>query len=81
MDRTAFLTKLTDALGLDNPGLSETSPLGEGIWDSFALLGAIALVDQELGLAVTAAELQGCATAGDLLTLLEQRKASESAGS
>ncbi len=79
MDRVAFVKKLTAALERPAGSLSEASPLDAEHWDSIALVSVIALVDEELGVAVSGQELGECGTVAALLELLEA-KAAESPG-
>ena len=79
MDRNGFVVKLGAALERPAGSLTETSPLDAEHWDSIALVSAIALVDEELGVAVSAADFNGCGTVGALLDLLE-RRATEARG-
>ncbi len=73
MDRVAFVAKLAEALERPAGSLTEASALDAEHWDSLALISAIALVDEELGVTVSAAELKECGTVAALLAMLEER--------
>lgn len=73
MKRSEFLN-LLDELVEAKPGTihgEEELRAVEG-WDSLAVVGFIALVDQHFGVALSASKLQGCKTVPDLIKLLPQ---------
>lgn len=72
MDRAAFVTKLCTALELPAGSLTEKSPLNSEAWDSVDLLNVIALIDEDVGLAVSGDDFKRCRSVGDLLTFLEE---------
>ena len=72
MDRAAFVTKLCTALEFPAGSLTERSPLNSDAWDSVDLLNVIALIDEEIGLAVSGVDFKSCRSVGDLLAFLEE---------
>ncbi len=80
MDRNGFIVKLATALERPAGSLTEASPLDAEHWDSIALVSAIALADEELGVAVSPADFTGCGTVGALLDLLERMAKEARAG-
>ena len=72
MDRAAFVPKLCTALEVPAGSLTERSPLNSDAWDSVDLLNVIALIDEEIGLAVSGDDFKRCRSVGDLLAFLEE---------
>jgi acyl carrier protein len=73
MKRSEFLN-LLDELVEAKPGTihgDEELRSVEG-WDSLAVVGFIALVDQHFGVQLSASKLQNCRTVSDLVQLLPQ---------
>ncbi len=73
MKRSEFLN-LLDELVEAKPGTihgEESLREMEG-WDSLAVVGFIALVEQHFGIALSASKLQSCQSVSDLIKLLPQ---------
>lgn len=75
MDFNAFTENLAEAVdGMDTSGLSPETPLRDiPQWDSLAVLTCIAMCDMEYSVSLTATEIQGCATLGDLHALVASK--------
>jgi acyl carrier protein len=71
MTRSDFLN-LLDELVEAKPGTVKGDEALKDLegWDSLALVGFIAAVDQQFGLPLSASKLQSCATVSDLIALL-----------
>lgn len=74
MDQAAFFAKIEEILDSAPGSVSDASIVQdqEG-WDSVAALSLIAMIDESYGVSLEGTEILGCPTAGDLLTLVEQR--------
>ncbi|MDB4973964.1 MAG: acyl carrier protein [Myxococcaceae bacterium] len=73
MKRSEFLNTL-DELIEAKPGTVQGNETLADLtgWDSLALVGFIAVVDQQFGLPLSASKLQSCVTVADLIALLPQ---------
>lgn len=66
------LEMLAEAMGVEAAELSENMELKEIVkWDSLASINFIVLLDDEFDKQISAGELKGCKTVGDLLELME----------
>ena len=73
MDRNDFILRLDDLLQLDPGTLKGSDRLDElEAWDSLAVMGFIALADEELGAAISPARLARCQTVDDLVALAHE---------
>ncbi len=79
MDREDFRVKLARTLEVPDADLVDAYPLEGEHWDSLAVLSTIALVDEELGVAVDASALESCTCVGALLDAIERAASSPSA--
>jgi len=71
MKRSEFLTLLDELFELSPGTLTGKESLsGLGKWDSTALLGFMALVDEHYGLTLSPRQFAQCATVDDLLALI-----------
>jgi acyl carrier protein len=72
LDRSKFYNALEDLLELD-PGTvkGDESLVDLAGWDSMAMVGFIAMVDETYGIIVSANRLIQCKTAADLAKLVE----------
>ena len=74
MTKDGFITNLRDALEWPDGEFSATTVLaGNDRWDSVALLAAMSLVDEKLGLTLSASDLEDVSTVGDLVALVSER--------
>jgi acyl carrier protein len=66
-----FLRAYEEALELDPDAISGKESFSEiGWWDSMAALVFMSLADEKLGVIISAADLEKCASIPDLLALL-----------
>jgi acyl carrier protein len=71
VEKSNFL-KLIDELLEVSPGtLSGSEWLGAVGWDSLAIIGFMALCDDQFGLQVSPLEIKGCETPDDLFALVQ----------
>ena len=71
MNKAAFLIAMDELLELDLGTLSGSEQLSSiGSWDSLAVLGFIALVDQKFGIVLSPASIGDANTINDLMVLL-----------
>ena len=62
-----FLRDLADLLEVGVDTLDVETSIGEYLWDSMAVLAAIALIDETYGVSMEVEPLQSCRTVGELL--------------
>ncbi|TME98968.1 MAG: acyl carrier protein [Chloroflexi bacterium] len=67
----SFLAKLADVFEVDANTVTPDFPLAAR-WDSVAVLTAIALIDEQFDVTVPPDELTRCASAADVLALVDQ---------
>jgi acyl carrier protein len=72
MDHASLLLLLADVFEVDAKDLSEQTPLTSDNWDSLAMLGVIALVDEHFERTVPTNDLKQCSSVGDLLHLIDR---------
>lgn len=74
MTKERFLSLLDELLELD-PGTLKGNELLIDLprWDSLALIGFIALLDEHFGLSVPATKINECKTVADLMALVKDR--------
>lgn len=71
MNKTAFLRNLEDIIEIDPGSLNEQTNLADLTgWDSMAIMGFIAFVDEEIGSTPSPAALKECKTVNDLMMLV-----------
>jgi acyl carrier protein len=71
MKRSEFLTLLDELFELPPGTLTGQESLSKtGKWDSTAMLGFMALVDEHYGLTLSPRQFAACATVDDLLALI-----------
>lgn len=76
MDRQSFYRELDEILELDRGTITGTTMIkGLEGWNSLAVISLIAMVDDQLGLALPPKSIAECATAGDLARLVEHHQA------
>lgn len=70
MNRSQFLRQLDELLELE-PGTLKGDEALEGLegWGSLALLGYMAIVNENFGLIVSPGEVSSCSTVDDLMAL------------
>lgn len=72
MDTQAFLDQMKDVLDIEDRELSlddEFKSYDE--WDSLAYLSTIAMIDDEYGVVISAAEFRTLTTLGDIVKAIE----------
>ncbi len=74
MKRNELLTLLDELLELEPNTVKQSDALDsfEG-WNSLAVIGFLAMVDEKLGISLEPRKLAGCKTVNDLLGLLGDR--------
>ena len=71
MKKSDFVCLLEELLEKDPNTLNIADSLNSiSNWDSLAVIGYIAVVDQNFGITVPAAKINDCKTVGDLLLLV-----------
>jgi acyl carrier protein len=72
MDRARLSTALEDLLELEPRTVKSENLLADlPGWDSMAVVGCIAMIDETFGVIVPASRLMQCKTVGDLAELVE----------
>jgi acyl carrier protein len=71
MDRSKFMGKLSEVLQVDSDMLTEDFKLDDEIWDSLAVMSAIAAIDEVYGVTVPAKPLKNCINVRDIFPLIE----------
>lgn len=76
MDRGEFLLLLDDLIEAEPGTLQEETQL-EGLegWDSLAVVGLIALVDEHFGLTLNPKAISACRRVGDVVALVQPQLA------
>lgn len=78
MSMQNFLIDLADLLEVEVEELTDEFVLGDGIWDSLAIVSSIALIDEYFDITVNGEALRKCADIKSLIGLintnLEQKK-------
>lgn len=75
MDTQAFLDQMKDVLDIEDRELSlddEFKSYDE--WDSLAYLSTIAMIDDEYGIVISAAEFRTLITLGDIVKAIESKQ-------
>lgn len=75
MDTQAFLDQMKDVLDIEDRDLSlddEFKSYDE--WDSLAYLSTIAMIDDEYGVVISAAEFRTLTTLGDIVKAIEAKQ-------
>ncbi len=74
MTKVQFLTLLDELLEQDPGTIKGDEPLANlPRWDSLAVIGFIALLDEHFGLSVPAAKINGCNTVADLVAIVQDK--------
>lgn len=74
MTQIQFLKSLDELLELDSGTLKGNERLTDlSRWDSLAVIGFIALLDENFGVSVPAAKINECKTVADLMALVKDR--------
>lgn len=75
MDTQAFLNQMKDILDIEDRELSLDDEFkGFDEWDSLAYLSTIAMIDDEYGVVINAAEFRELKTLGDIVKAIEAKK-------
>lgn len=72
MNRSDFFLLLDDLLELTPGTLRRDSVLADNGWSSIAVVGFMALVDEQFGATVSPPKIAKCKTADDLVELLRE---------
>ena len=80
MDTQSFLVGMADVLEISPDEINEQTALTPDRWDSFAILGAIALIDEQFGVAVPTNELSKCDSIEAMIGLVQRTLAETAAG-
>lgn len=76
MTKQQFLSKLETVLEADAGSISGEQPLsGFERWDSLAIMGFIAMVDEELGVSVPPTKILSAVHVDDLVSLVQDELA------
>jgi acyl carrier protein len=70
MTRDEFLAELGELLEANAPLTGPEELSGLGSWDSVAVIGVIAMIDENLGVTLDPKKIYACNTADDLFALL-----------
>jgi acyl carrier protein len=71
MNKNEFLLLLDDIVETEQGTITETDVLGElEGWDSMAVMGLIAMVDEKFGMALVPEEIAASRTVADIITLI-----------
>lgn len=74
MNRTQFLALLDELLEQEPGTLKGDEPLtGLQRWDSLAVIGFIALLDEHFGISVPAARINACNSVADLMAIVQDK--------
>jgi acyl carrier protein len=74
MDKAVFLAKLEEMMEIQSGTLADSESLKNlKQWDSVAIMGFIAFVDEHFEITLSAKRLVGCKTVDDLIALLGDR--------
>lgn len=74
MDTQAFLDQMKDVLDIDDRELSLDDKFKTfDEWDSLAYLSTIAMIDDEYGVVISAAEFRTLTTLGDVVKAIEAK--------
>ena len=77
MDDNTFLDKLAGILQIARVSLNQPDfQLNPNVWDSFAVLETMALIDEYYGITISAVELAKCDTTDALLSMVQKHKTS-----
>ena len=75
MDTQAFLDQMKEILDIEDRELSLDDEFKEyDEWDSLAYLSTIAMIDDEYGVVISAAEFRELKTLGDIVKAIEAKK-------
>ena len=78
IDRDAFVGNVKEAFDVPDADMNlETEFQRLEQWDSLASVSTVAMVYEHYDVQISGDELVGCRTVGDILTLVEQRRAVE----
>lgn len=69
MQDTPLLERLAEVFQISPDTISPDTRLGADAWDSVAMLGTMAVLDELFGVVASADELKSCRTVGDLMRL------------
>jgi acyl carrier protein len=78
MEREIFMSAMAETLGLNIDEVNETTVLDDNNWDSLAHMAAISAIDERFGVTISAKELTGARTVGELMQLVQQTLPRES---
>ena len=77
MEQSKLFQKLAQILGVPEDGMSAAYALADEEWDSLELMSIAAAVDEVYDVVIPVREISGCKTVGDILLLIEEKKAED----
>ena len=73
MNKVEFLNGLEEIMELDENSLTGSETLKElEVWDSLAVLGFIAMIDNNFGVTLDVKKITDCVTVEDLMSLVSE---------
>lgn len=75
MEIQPFLIGMADVLEMSPAEINEQTVLIPDRWDSIAILGAIALIDEQFGVTVPTTELRKCTSLKAVIELVRRTQA------
>ncbi len=73
MNKVEFLNGLEEIMELDENSLAGTENLKDlEVWDSLAVLGFIAMIDNNFGLTLDVKKIMDCVSVEDLISLVSK---------
>jgi acyl carrier protein len=73
MDKDAFIESFAELVELDPSEVTPDLELNGEKWDSLAIVGAIALIDEHFNVTVDGQALSACTRLGDVLELVDAK--------
>ena len=68
-----FISKLAEALEIEEGKISTESELSQLDWDSLAVISAISIADQCFGVVISIEKLSDCKTLNDIINLTYEK--------
>ncbi|MPN45198.1 hypothetical protein SDC9_192765 [bioreactor metagenome] len=75
MEHNKFFEKMAEILDVSRESMDSNMTLDRETWDSLAVLGTIALIDEVYDVTLPVRKLNKCATIKEILDLIEQELA------
>ena len=74
MDNQEFIADLAAILEIEPEEVHNELVLNNDNWNSLAIVSAIVLIDEHLGIAIEGDKLRACSSVGELLSLIQDAK-------